>query len=304
MASRVPVGAQAAALAPAGLGLALLIIVVEIRMDGPWASGVLFVVAAVAAAALLVLALAAADEDDGSRPEATILVVGGLALAGLAIGRLGDILGGDDFADSGGTLTLLLALFTVLAAFCAQRTRLSVCVLLAALGAAGFVLEFVNWVFGAEDIDTYRVLLAVIFVALFAAGAMLPGRTGTMLVAAAGIIVIAGYYTFGFGLLFGAAENLGWGWELITLLQGIALAAYAATQLERGPGYLAFFVLLLFASTAAIVGDGVSGSLIIDGEEIPSDEPEASLIGWPIALLIATVAAAAAGLRRQVAAKS
>jgi hypothetical protein len=303
MASRVPAGAQAAALAPAGLGLWLFTVVVEIRMDEPWSSGVLFLVAAVAAAALLVLAFAAAGDDDGSRPEATILVVGGLSLAAVAIGRLGDILGGDDFVDSGGTLTLLLALFTALAAFCAQRTRLSICVLLAALAGVGLVLEFVNWVFGAEDFDTYRVLLAIIFVALFAAGALLPGRTGVMLVAAAGITVIASYYTFGIGLVFGVGENLGWGWELITLLQGVALAAYAATQLERGPGYLAFFVLLLFASTAAIVATD-AGSFIFEGDEPVVEEPDVSLIGWPLVLLIGTIVAAAAGLRRQVAARS
>jgi hypothetical protein len=303
MASRVLAGAQAAALAPAGLGLWLFVVVVEIRMDEPWSSGVLFLVAAVAAAALLVLALAAADDDEGSRPEATILVVGGLSLAAVAIGRFGDILGGDDFLDSGGTLTLLLALFTAVAAFYAQRTRLSICVLLAALAGVGLVLEFVNWVFGAEDFDTYRVLLAIIFVALFAAGALLPGRTGVMLVAAAGITVIASYYTFGLGLVFGVGENLGWGWELITLLQGVALAVYAATQLERGPGYLAFFVLLLFASTAAIVATG-EDSFIFEGDEPVVDEPDVSLIGWPLVLLIGTIVAAAAGLRRQVAAKS
>jgi hypothetical protein len=303
MASRVPAGAQAAALAPAGIGLWLLIVVVEIRMDEPWSSGVLFLVAAVAAAALLVLGLAAAGDDEGSRPEATILVVGGLTLAAVAIGRFGDIVGGDDFLDSGGTLTLLLALFTALAVVYAQRTRLSICVLLAALAGVGLVLEFVNWVFGAEDFDTYRVLLAIIFVALFAAGALLPGRTGVMLVAAAGITVIASYYTFGIGLLFGVGESLGWGWELITLLQGAALAAYAATQLERGPGYLAFFVLLLFASTAAVVATG-EGSFIFEGDEAAVAEPDVTLVGWPLVLLIATAVAAAAGLRRQVAAKS
>jgi hypothetical protein len=249
MASRVPAGGQAAALAPAGLGLWLFIVVVEIRMDEPWSSGVLFLVAAVAAAALLVLALAAAGDDDGSRPEATII-----------------------------------------------------CVLLAALVGVGLVLEFVNWVFGAEDFDTYRVLLAIIFVALFAAGALLPGRTGVMLVAAAGITVIASYYTFGIGLVFGVGENLGWGWELITLLQGVALAAYAATQLERGPGYLAFFVLLLFASTAAIVATD-AGSFF-EGDEPVVEEPDVLLIGWPLVLLIGTIVAAAAGLRRQVAARS
>ncbi|HEX5620027.1 MAG TPA: hypothetical protein VFX51_16510, partial [Solirubrobacteraceae bacterium] len=150
----------------------------------------------------------------------------------------------------------------------------------------------------------FRVLLAIAFVVLFGAGATLPGRTGTVLVVAAGITVIASYYTVVFAVLFGDTSGLGWGWELITLLEGVALALYAGTQLERGPGYLAFFVLLLFAITASIVGDGTTVGGSIDGQEFTSEEPSASLVGWPIALLIATIGAAAAGLRGQVAAKS
>src|SRR5215218_2961622 len=296
MASRIPAGAQAAALAPAGVGLALLELVVQIRMDDPWADGVLFVVAALGAAVLLILGLAAAGGDDASRPAVTALLVGGLLIAAIATARLGNLLGGDDFADEGGTLTLVLALFTGLAAFCAQRTRSTVCVLIAALAAVALVLEFVNWVFGAEDVDTFRVLLAIAFAVLFGAGAALPGRTGTMLVAAAGITAIAGYYTTVFQVLFGDTSGLGWGWELITLLEGVALAAYAALRLERGPGYLAFFVLLLFATSAALVGSGEEGGIVLDGEDVPTEAPSASLIGWPLFLAVVTVGAAAAAL--------
>jgi hypothetical protein len=302
MASRVPAGAQAAALAPAGAGLALLVVVVELRMDDPWADGVLFIVAALAAAALLVLGLAAATGDDRSQPAATALLVGGLLVAGIAIARLGNLLGGDDFTAAGGTLTWVLALFAGLAAFCAQRTGNSACLLIAALAAVAFVLEFVNWVFGAEDVDTFRVLLAVAFAVLFGAGATLPGRTGTVLVVAAGVTVLASSYTVVFAVLFGDTSGLGWGWELITLLEGLALAVYAATQLERGPGYLAFFVLLVFALSAAIVGGG--DTVFLDEDRVTFEEPSVSLVGWPLALLIGTIAAGAAGLRRQVAAKS
>lgn len=302
MASRVPAGAQAAALAPAGIGLALFVLVVEIRMDDPWADGVLFLVAAVAAVVLLVLGLAAAEPDDGSPPAATALLVAGLFVAAIAIARLGNLLGGDDFTAAGGTLTWVFGLFTLVAALCAQRTGSSVCVLIAALAAVAFVLEFVNWVFGADDVDTFRVLLAIAFVVLFGAGASLPGRTGTMLVAAAGVTVIASYYTVFGIILIGDTGGLGWGWELITLLEGLALAVYAATQLERGPGYLAFFVLLLFGVSAALVTAEESG-FVFEGED-PVAEPSVSLVGWPLVLLIATVVAAVAGLRRQVAAKS
>jgi hypothetical protein len=303
MATRVPAGAQAAALAPAGIGLALTIIVVEVRMDTTWANGVLLILAALAAAVVLVLGIGAAEYDSGSRPAATALLAAGLALSILAIGRLGNVLAGDDFADGGGTLTWMLALFTALAAFCYVRTNASVCVLFAALSAVALLLEFADWVFGVDGIDTFRVLLVIAFVVLFLGGVAVPGRAGTLLIAAAGVSVIAGYYTTGLALIFAAGESgLGWGWELITLLEGVALAAYAALRLEPGPGYLAFFVLLLFAGTAAIVSGGGGISF---GDDLESfEEPSVSLIGWPLVLAILTVVAAFLGLRRQVAAKS
>ena len=127
---------------------------------------------------------------------------------------------------------------------------------------------------------------------------------GTMYVAAAGVSVIASYYTTGLTFVFSGGESgLGWGWELITLLEGIALAAYAALRLERGPGYLAFFVLGLFAVSAAVVSTEESG-FIFEGDEPVVEEPSVTLVGWPLVLMIATVVAAAAGLRRQVAARS
>lgn len=55
----IPQGGRAAAFAPAGVALALLVVVVQVRIDDPWADGVLFVVAALGAIPLLAgLALA------------------------------------------------------------------------------------------------------------------------------------------------------------------------------------------------------------------------------------------------------
>jgi hypothetical protein len=301
MGTRALTGAQAVALAPAGIGLALTILVVEIRMDSTWANGVLLILAALAAVVVVVLGVTAAEYDSGSRPAATALLAAGLALSILAIGRLGNVLAGDDFTDGGGTLTWMLALFTALAVLCYVRTNASICVLFAALSAVALLLEIADWVFGADDIDTFRVLLVLAFVVLFLGGVAGSGRAGTMLIVAAGLSVIAGYYTTGLALIFSEGDSgLGWGWELITLLEGSALAAYAALRLEPGPGYLAFFVLLLFGSTAAVVGGAVSF-----GDDLESfDEPSVSLIGWPLVLAILTVVAAFLGMRRQVAAKS
>jgi hypothetical protein len=284
-ASRPWEGRRIAPFTPAAVGLALFVAMAEIRMQEPWADGVLLVVAAVPAILLLAMGLAAARGEDAPRDAVTVLLVGGLVLAGVVIGRLGDMLAGDDFLSGGGTLTWMLALFVALAALLARRTRSVGCLLLAALAAVGLVLEAVNWIFDTEDVDVFRALLAVGFAALFGLGLIVGERAGTILVGAAGVTVLASSYAI--GLLF-LQEDLGWGWELVMLLQGLTLLAFAARRLEPGPGYLAFFALGLFvAASAATESVGVFS---IEGEE--TEAPERSLVGWPLAIGIGTVAAA------------
>jgi hypothetical protein len=203
--------AQASALAPAGIGLALFVAATQIRMDDPWASGVLLLVAAVPAVALLLLGLAAADGDSTERAAAEILLVAGLVLTGVAIARLGQVLASDDVPGGGGTLTWMLALFLAIAAYCARRARSGACLLVAALAAVGLLLEAVNWIFSTEDIDVFRVLLVLSFAALFGAGVTVGGRTGTLLVAAAGVTVIVSFYATGLFFVFvPGGGNLGW----------------------------------------------------------------------------------------------
>src|SRR5919109_1302354 len=163
-------GRRIAPFVPAAVGLLLFVALAQIRMQEPWADGVLLVVAGVPALLLIAMGLAAARGDDSPRGAVTVLLVGGLTLAAVAIGRLGDIVAGDDFLTGGGTLTWMLAVFTALAAFLANRTRSVACLLIAALAAVGLLLEAVNWMFDTEDIDVFRVLVTVSFAALFAAG--------------------------------------------------------------------------------------------------------------------------------------
>ena len=255
------------------------------------ADGVLFLAAAVPAVLVLTLGLAAVRGPDKSTAAATILLVAALALAGIAIARFAQLLASDDYTAGGGTLTWMLALFTLLAAGCAARARSSACLLIASLAAVGLLLEAVNWIFDTENIDTFRALLAVSFVVLFLAGLIVSGRPGTILVAAAGVTVVASAYVLAPVFAFSDAAELGWGWELINLAEGLALLAYATAELAPGPGYLAFFVLVLFALAAATPAGGV-----IFGAE--GDGPSHSLVGWPLALAIGTALAAVWGLRR------
>lgn len=281
---------RARALAPAGVGLAMFVTAVELRMEDPWADGVLLVVAAVPAALLLALGFLAARAD-GARPEATVLLVGGLVVCVGAITWLGQILAGDDPTDSGGTLTWMLLLFTAIAAYCWARTRAVACLLIAALAGVATVAEAVNWIFDTENLDTFRVVLIVCFVVLFLAGLAASGRTGTILVGAAGVTALAFSYVLG-SLFFSAeAADLGWGWELVRLLEGLALLAYAAVELEPGPAYLAFFVLGVFT-----VGASASLGGVLVGPE--SGEDSHTLIGWPLALGLGTAVAAVWGLSR------
>jgi hypothetical protein len=266
---------RAGAWAPAGVGLALLVVTVQVRMNDSWVDGVLLAVAAVAAALLLYAGLTSAREDQADRTAATLLLVAGLTLAGVAIARLGQALASDDFGDPGGTLTWMLALFTVLAAYCHRRSRSVACLLIGSLAAVGLLLAAVHWIFQTEDIDVYRGLLTFSFVVLFGAGVAGEGRSGTVLVGAAGVTVLVAAYATGLLFLFSLeGGGIGWGWELVTLIQGAALALYAVQQAEPGPGYLGFFVLGLFALSAA--------------------EGDATLVGWPLALAVVT---ALAGVR-------
>jgi hypothetical protein len=74
--------------------------------------------------------------------------------------------------------------------------------------------------------------------------------------------------------------HAGTGWELVLLAVGLALVAYAGVDREPGPGYLGFVVLVLFVAIAG-----------------PRSVSGASLIGWPILLLLLGGAGVAAGLR-------
>jgi hypothetical protein len=263
---------RAGSWAPAGIGLALVVVTVQIRMNDSWADGVLLLVAAGPAALLLFGGLTATREDQVDSAATTVLLVAGLALAGVAIARFGQVLSSDDFGDSGGTLTWMLALFTLLAAYCHRRSRSVACLLIGALAAVGLLVAAVHWIFQTDDLDVYRALLAFSFVVLFGAGVGGEGRSGTVLVAAAGVTVLATAFATGFFFVFGlGGDGVGWGWELVTLVQGAALALYAVQQAEPGPGYLAFFVLALFALSAA--------------------EGDSTLVGWPLALAILTAIA-------------
>jgi hypothetical protein len=109
-------------------------------------------------------------------------------------------------------------------------------------------------------------------------------RHGVAVIDSAGLAVLFLALTFAVGAFSGALGQggggaSGWGWELFVLLAGAALVGFAVTNREPGPGYLGGLVLLAFVLMAANSGD------------------EPSLVGWPLVLLIVSLALLALALR-------
>jgi hypothetical protein len=92
------------------------------------------------------------------------------------------------------------------------------------------------------------------------------------------------------GLFFGApatgGEGQGFVWDLVLLLVSLALVAYGAAALARGPAYVGFFGLLVFVAI-----QGAEVNALLDGET-----PDSSFAGWPLALVLIGAGALAAGM--------
>ncbi len=78
------------------------------------------------------------------------------------------------------------------------------------------------------------------------------------------------------GVISGSGGSAGWGWQLVLLLVGIGLAAFAAVEREGGPGLLALIVLAGFVTIAGV---------------------HDSLLWWPLILLLGGALAIGIGLR-------
>lgn len=272
--------------------LALAFVVVELRMDDPWATGVLFLVAAVPAAALLAAGLREPPLGDRPRAGASALLLGGLAVFAFADYRLLQLLGRDDAFDAPRSLTVFFVLLTAAALLAAFRSRSAACLLVGALAFGGTVLAAVRWIFDTENIASYRPALLVLAV-LFAAAAWAiraRPRHRDVLVDAAGLSILV-LAQLGGGLFLGLGDGLPDAWEAGVLAGGLALVGYAALTRAPGPGVLALLILAAFSSLVAIEQE-----LVLDGEE-PADEQ--SLVGWPLILLAGGVAALAYGLTRR-----
>ncbi len=296
-----------AELAGAGVLLAVAIALINVRMGEEWGTGIFLVLNAAACALVLGLGVRAAGGRtnlDATPPTrggtgdiappggaATALLVAGEILLVLAISRLADVLGAEG---GSGSLTWTALLFAAITAYPAWALRSAISALFAALAVGIAFIAAVDWIFDPTDIETFRWLILVLILAYAAASTVLTleqvrgfERHGVQMVNAAGIAtVILGLTLFAAAVASSVAlafpedeppQIAGpFGWELVLLIASAGLIAYAILRRQPGPGYLGAVGLTLF--------------VILGGT--PDDE--ATLVGWPLAvLLIATLALAA-----------
>lgn len=280
-------------IAAGAVPLAVALLLIDVRLGGPWGSGILLVLEAAGAALLLGMSVLAPREGERPRVYEVVLQLAGLAVLLVALWRLADVLGVDDPLERAGTLCWIFAAFTGAAAWLATRRRSAPCAFVAALGGIVAVLAFVEWVFDPDGAGTARWLLLALALG-FAAGALTlrdrRRRESVYLVDAAGVAVVVLALTWVGAVFLGALTfdggppaTPGAGWKLVLAAAGLGLIAYGAVDREPGPAWLGALVLALFV---LLVG--------APGEDGPS------LWFWPLALLLAGGALIAVGLRPRV----
>lgn len=248
-----------------------------------WSAGVELVLFGVPA--IVVLGLALARPRDAGPPPGWIsaMLVAGFALSTAALVALSEVLGADTDDLQTSTVTWIAIVLAVVFAAIAVRRNSAVCTLLAAFALVTAVLAGVDWIFEPEEPKTFRWILVGLGVVLLAAGIALyreRGRHGVVLVVVAGVTILSLAISFAadfaapiFGGGEGSPDGIGWGWELIVLAFGLALAVFAAATREPGPGYVSAFLLSAFVGLSTAGEDG--------------------FVGWPLVLLLLLIASVA-----------
>ncbi|HVS28611.1 MAG TPA: hypothetical protein VHE14_03610 [Solirubrobacteraceae bacterium] len=265
----------------------------ELRFDHVWARGPRLLIALIGCALVLSMGMLARLEHESPRAYHSALLVAGLTLLAIVLLRFAQVLGVRGPLHVAGTRTWMAALLALVALYAARRSNSAICTLIAAVAAGVAALAFVSWAFKPHGLATLRWILLVLLVAYGVGALRLRERSrrhSVALVNAAGLATITLALTFlvapfvvpslllsGDGAVTAAP---GWGWKLVIAAAAFGLVAYGAVDGEPGPAYLGFLALALFTLTVARPG--------------PSG---ASLIGWPILLLLAGATAIGFGLR-------
>jgi len=273
-------------IAAGAVPLTVAVVMLNVRMDSTWGDGIHLVITALACALVLGMGLLAEREEDYPRAYQTVLLLAGLTLLAIALYRLAQVLGAESPLESSSTATWMAAIFAAVAAVPAwERINSPICALVEVVAGGVTLLAFVDWVFDPKGPTTFRwilLLLIAVYVAAHLRWRDSRPRHAVHMVNAAGLAGLAIAFSFGFvlALPFGGSGDPGTWWELVLLGIGLGLVAYAGVDREPGPAYLGFAVLLAFALLAGLPSPG-----------------GASIVGWPLLLLLLGGAAVAAGLR-------
>jgi hypothetical protein len=274
--------------------LVTFIYVLETRFEQAWGPGIRLVIDA--AATFFAGALAVQSPLEGERPRAyqSVLYVATFFLVLATLKNLADVLGANNPISASGTIVWVGLLLLVLCVWFSARRNSAIMTLLGAASFASVVEAFVDWVFSPNGASTFRWILLLLIGAFALASLNQRGarpRHGVQFVNAAGLAAVVLGLTFALDLIFSgfasalggggaASHGAGTGWELVLLACGFGLVAYAAVDREAGPAYIGVIVLALFV--------GIAG---------PRSASGASLIGWPIVLLLMAGAMLVVGLR-------
>lgn len=292
--------------------LALGLIVADLRLVDAWAAGIrLALLSGPGALVVLAMGLLARVEKDagapgspegtspapasasaergGPRPYVTILLVGGLALALLALSDLADALGDDGRLTSPAATTFAAGVLTALAVTLAALRRSALVTLVACVAGLVTLLAAADLLFLLDDrLEAFRYLLLAGLICLVVAATATRDAHRPQAVA---FVNAGGGALVGLALTLAAeripalapigplAEGTPWAWELVVLLGAWALLAYAAVDREPGPAYLGILALALFAGLAVDADGG------------------ASLLWWPVVLVVTGLGVVAFGLR-------
>jgi hypothetical protein len=282
-----------------GVLIAVGATVLYARKTDDWAAFPLLLVVAIPCAVVFGFGAMAALATGAVARWHAVLMVAGVLLSVLAFAQLWDVVGVN--TDSAGFGFLLFICVTALAAFGSFRVGAAYQALLAGLAGIATWLFFFEMILDDPSGTAFRWLLLVLCLAYGVAAFALRRRDAPQapeLVTAAGIAgvlvgvigvaegaggAIAGLF---FGVPTGEGEGQSFVWDVWLLLFSLALVAYGAAAHARGPAYVAFFGLLAFA-----IFQGAEVNARLEGEE-----PDGSLVGWPLILLLVGTILLAAGI--------
>lgn len=277
-----------------GVLLAAAIVMIQVRLEDSWGHGPHLLLALAGAAGLLGLALAQ-HPDAGPRPtaEQSTLLVAGLATLLAAVVRFGQVAGENHPVNHSGTVILMSLIFGAIAAYPAVRYGSSICTLAAAIAFGIAFIEICHNLFDANRPNTFRWLFLVT-IAAYAVGSLALRvkwpRHAAQLVNAAMIASVAIPGTILFGIPLGdegasSALKLPTLWEMVALAVPLLGIGYALVTRERGPAWSGAAALLV---SVLVIGEPKTVLFSTHG----------SLAGWPLVLLIASVACFAGGFAR------